>query len=235
MHQVRDEVVILDAVFIHNRHEVIQLVLGGGHGRFPYLAFLCFPVAKKNEDAAGKIVAFGGDRHADPGGQPLAERPGCHVQAGDFAHIRMPLKPGTKLTQGVQLFHGEKAAHGKGGIDNRTAMPLGEDEAVALPPIGLVRPDIHFTEIKRRYNVGCGQRAAGVPGARRVDHGEQVFADCFGLFRQRRDTRGKGVHGDSPGGVFLGLRLTTNRDTWKIPCGRVLSIFFYGIAVVKSL
>ena len=107
--------------------------------------------------------------HADAGGEPLAERAGRHLQPRQRVHVGVALQAGVGGVERLQLVDREVAAHGENGVEGDRGVPLAEDEAIPLRPIGLAGVDAHLIEVEGHQEIGGGQRPAEVPGSRVVD------------------------------------------------------------------
>ena len=169
-HDVLHETVELDAVVVHDGADVIDLVEGAEHGGFPDLAFLDFAVAQHHIDAGRAAVHPQREAHAQREGEAVAERTGGGLEHGEEAHVRVALVDGAELAQGVQLVFGAVARFGQRGVEHRRGMALGKDEAVAVGPLGVGRIVPHGIEIERSDDIGGGERAARMAGARGSRH-----------------------------------------------------------------
>src|SRR5690606_13674509 len=91
------------AVVVNDRGQVVEAVPGRDECRFPDLSFLQLPVAE--DDPGVEILAreLGAERHADAGGESLAQRAGGHVQARQARQVRMPLQARIDLVGGREL------------------------------------------------------------------------------------------------------------------------------------
>src|SRR4051812_45489187 len=84
-------------------------------------------------------------------------------------HIRVPLQSGMRRIKRVELRDREVASHREHGIERDRGVPLAENEAVPLRPIGVTGIDVHLIEVERDEGVRRRERAAEVPGPRVVD------------------------------------------------------------------
>ena len=95
------------------------------------------------------LVEPRGEAHAEAERQALAERTGGGFERGDEAPVGMALIDGAELAQRVQLVDGRVAALGHDGVEHRSGVALGEDEAVAVGPLGIGGIVPHDVAIER--------------------------------------------------------------------------------------
>ena len=167
----------LQAVAVHDGHQVVEVAMRREHGSLPYLPFLAFAVAEQGEHGLRLAVQLETGRGARRDGQALAERARGHLDARHEVRVGMALQARAQLAQREQLLAGEVARLGEHGVQSRSRMALRQDEAVALIPIGSLGIMIeHSAEVQRRKDVGARQRPAGMPAARLRDHAHDVGA-----------------------------------------------------------
>ena len=156
-HDLVDDAAQLDVVVVHEHAEVVELESGRGHGRLPYLPGLALAVA---DDAIGAVVPGAGlarKRHPQGHRQSLSQGAGGGLDVGEAVAVRVSLNPAVELAQAQQLLPRKIAGPGQGGVHGRHAVALGQDEAVPVRPIRLVRPVTHLVEVQRRDDFGAGQ------------------------------------------------------------------------------
>jgi hypothetical protein len=93
----------------------------------------------------------------------------------------MPLQVRARPPKGFQIRHREIAAVGQDGIDHRRAVSLGENEPIALRPIGPVGIVLHQMVIQGHNEIRSAEAAADVPRIRLVHHREDAASDLFRL------------------------------------------------------
>src|ERR1700722_2999876 len=78
-----------EAVRVHDRDQVAQLVVRGGHRGLPDLALLQLAVAGEHERPVVAAGEPGRERHPGADRQVVPERPGGEVDAGRQLHVRV--------------------------------------------------------------------------------------------------------------------------------------------------
>ena len=96
---------------------------------------------------------------------------------GQPGHVRVALEPRVGAVEGQQLLDREVAAQRHRRVQPDRGVALGQDEAVAVRPGGLVGSDPQLVEVQRGQHVGGRQRAAQVPGAGVVDGPDHLDPD----------------------------------------------------------
>ena len=114
----------------------------------------------------------------------MPERAGRHVEPRQPGHVRVTLQPGVRAIEGQQLLDREVPAQGHRRVQPDGRVALGQDEAVAVRPAGLVRADPELREVERGEHVGGGQRSAKVPRLGVVDGPHQLDPDPAGHLPQ---------------------------------------------------
>ena len=183
-HDLVDPAVDLDAVAVHDGHQVLQVVVVGGHGGLPDHALLDLAVAQHDIGHVVLVVELARQGHTHAHGQAVAQGAGGHVDAGHLVHVRVALENGVILTQGVEDGRVKVAPAGQRRVQHRAGVPLGEDEPVPVLPLGVLGVDVQHVEVQGGDHLHRGQRAAGMSGLGRVDHGDDVVADLHGLLLQ---------------------------------------------------
>jgi hypothetical protein len=180
-HDVLHEAIELDAVVIHDGNYVIDLMEGAGHGGFPDLAFLDFAVAEHDISAAGAAVEARAQSHSKGQREAFAQRAGGGLQAGNEAHVGMPLVDGAEFAQGIQLADGGVGETGfrHDGIEHGRGVALGEDETVAIGPLGVLRVDAHVVEVELDHDFDGRERSSGVPRLGGAGHLDNLAANTF--------------------------------------------------------
>ena len=92
-------------------------------------------------------------RHADADGQPLPERAGAHLDAGDVVPVRVTLEVAARVAEGPELRARDEAPVGELGVEEGRAVPVRQDEAVAVGVLGLLRIEPHLVEEEVRQVV----------------------------------------------------------------------------------
>ena len=105
-----------------------------------------------------------GERHADRVGEPLAERPGGHLDAGREAPLGMPGGAAAELAKMLQLVqrHVGIAEQVQEPVEQHRAVPVRQDEAVAVGPVRRQRIKPQKLGEQHRRDVGHPHRHAGV-------------------------------------------------------------------------
>jgi hypothetical protein len=93
-------------------------------------------------EARGEVAL--GEREADGGAEPLAERPGGHLDAGRQAVLRMARRLRAPLAEALELVERQVVAgQVQQRVEQRRGVPGREHEAVAVRPcrVGRVVPE----------------------------------------------------------------------------------------------
>ena len=96
----------------------------------------------------------------------------------------MTLQNRINAAQGNEAFKGEKALARQSGVESRGGVSLGEDEAIAILPLGVGRVYLHFSEIQVGHDVGDGKRSAGMSRGGGVGTVQNAQTDHGGLLLQ---------------------------------------------------
>ncbi len=111
-----------------------------------------------------------GDRHADGVGDPLAERAGGHLDAAGQLVLGVPGGLGAELAEVLQLLDRQVVA---GEMEQRVeqgrGVAAGEDEAVAVRPVGVFRVVAQEARPEKVGERRLPERRAGVPRLRGLD------------------------------------------------------------------
>src|SRR5271157_82194 len=154
-HDGAHEAVELDAVVIHNRHHVVELVERPRHGGFPDLAFLDFAIARHDVRAARPSIEARREAHPQRHRKTFAQRSGGGLERRYEPHVRVALVYRSKLAQRVQLIDRRigvpRVRHG--GIEHRRRVPFGENETVPVHPLRVLRIDPHAVEKEFNHNL----------------------------------------------------------------------------------
>ncbi len=163
-HDVGSAAVDLEAVYIHDGAQVIQMVFGRGHGRFPHLALLDLAVAEDGVDPVIPVVHLAGEGHADGGGDPLPQGAGGHVHAGNVLHVRMAGIVVLDRAEELAVLYRKVALQGQHRVESGRAVALGEDQTVPIRVLRVLGVYPHRMEIQGRQ-VHHGQGAADMAEA----------------------------------------------------------------------
>ena len=80
------------------------------------------------------------------------------------------------MAEALEIFARKEAALGQNAVICGRHMPLGEHEAVALLHLGLLRVDVQFLEVQIGQDIRRRERAARMPGLRRMDGLDDVLS-----------------------------------------------------------
>ena len=160
---VTNVAVNLQVVVVDDGNEIVKMVVGGEHGRFPDLPLLDFAVAEQREDAAlGAAVALLVNAHAERDArgnrEPLAKRSGRDLDTGKLLGIGVTLQTAVQLAQREQFVFGNIAELGERGVEHGRRMALRENEVIAFGMLrigfGIVH---HAAKIERGDDVRGGK------------------------------------------------------------------------------
>ena len=117
-------------------------------------------------DAEVAAVRAGGESHAQPRRQAVAQRAGRHVHAGRSCADRVALEPAVQPAEGaIAPRPGSSPASARAAYRAGAGVALGEDKAVAVGPAGAGGVEAHHAKVERRHDVGGGERTARVARA----------------------------------------------------------------------
>jgi hypothetical protein len=120
-----------EPVQVQHGHEAVHLVERGGFHRLPHAALRHLGVAEQHEDASGRTVEAHRERLAEPDGEPLAERPGGHVDPRQLGHrSRMSLHRGAEPAERHQLLFRDRSDRLQRRVEGRRGVALRHDEPV---------------------------------------------------------------------------------------------------------
>ena len=175
----RGGLALAEPVHVHHRNQVVQVVEARQRGRFPHRALGAFAVAEQDVGAVVQVVEPRAQRHADADAQALAQRAGRHVHERQ-ARGRMAFEVAAELAELEQVLHREQPGLGPGRVEQRRGVAFGEDEAVVVVVVGVLRVVTHVPEEQRRDQVGRGTARSGMPAARRRRRGNGMNPQLVG-------------------------------------------------------
>ena len=182
---VVDPAVELIAVAIDDGDQVGQPVMRGEQRRFPDLPFLHLAVAQHDEDAEIALAQARADRHAGAVGQRVADGAGAEVHAGHLAHVGMVAQRAAQAGVVIQPCARKEILVGQHREQADGDMPLAHEEAVAVRPGGLARPQPHHAVVQRGEDLGAGKDGAVVADLGDLDQADGFEPDVAGLVPQR--------------------------------------------------
>ena len=91
---------LLEVVAVDDQREVVELILGGRGGGLPVLALVELAVAGHDVGVIALLVDPGRQRMADADREPLAERAGRRLDAGEPLHVGVALRAGCRSSAG---------------------------------------------------------------------------------------------------------------------------------------
>src|ERR687891_587901 len=178
---LRDEIVELDLVVVHDHGEVVERAvglpkLGRRHRGLPHLALLELAVAENAVDTRRRSGHPQAQRHAAGDRQPLAERARRRLDPRQGNPVGVALERAAELAQRDELLLGEVAASGHDGVERGDGVALGEHDAVAIGPVGSPGIVSQAAEGDRHQQIDHRQRAAGMAGAGVGQHANDLHA-----------------------------------------------------------
>ena len=123
-----------------------------------------------------------GQRHADRGGDALAERAGGGLDPGVLAVFRVAGGGGVELPEFLEVLdaHAGLAGQVQQGIEQHGAVAGGQHEAVPVRPAGIGRVVLQEAGEEDGRDIGHAHRHAGVAGLRLFDRIDREGADGVG-------------------------------------------------------
>ena len=98
----------------------------------------------------------------------------------------MSLEPAVELAQCDQLRRGQVAALRKHGIQARCGVPLRQDKAVALRPVGMLGVVSHIVAVEGYQQLGRGELRGRVPAASGSGPSDYIAPHVAGMVGQAR-------------------------------------------------
>ncbi len=219
-----------DAVVVIQRDQLVELPGAGQRAGFVADAFHQAAVAHEDvgmvvDDAVAGLVELRGhqffrQRHADRVADALAQRTGGGFNAGGVAELGVARGFAVQLAEVFQFLDRQVvASQVQQRIDQHGAVAVGQHEAVAVEPAGIVRAVLEVPAPQRDRHVGHAHGRAGVAGvgllhgvhgqgADGVGHeggggvshlrGVQVGEEAWGSSRVRQAWENAGKHGKTP-------------------------------------
>jgi hypothetical protein len=176
VHDLLGGAVGLEVVVVDDRSQVREVEVGRGGRGLPGLALLAITVGEEAERLRGLVEPVEAQGQADPHAhrQALAERSRRDLHTRGGAHVRMALEHRADLAELLELGVREVAVLGKRRVEDRRGVALGEDEAVALGPVGPLRVVAEDPEVERGDDVSRRERAVEVAGLGDREHPHAV-------------------------------------------------------------
>ncbi len=170
----------LQMVAVDDGHEVVELILVGGHSSFVDTALALLAVAHKDVGAVAVRIHLGGQCHAYADAQAVAQCTAVHLDAWHL-DSRVAAEDAAELSQRVEYFRLEKTFRLQRDVERLHAVSLREHEAVSVGCLGVGGVEtLHHVEIECRHHIEARKVAADVPRLGAVDNLHQAFAALFG-------------------------------------------------------
>ena len=145
-------------VDVEDGGEIRELVIARLVEALPDRPFSQLAIAGQRPDVIRQLIELAtGERHADPDRQPLAERPGRHVNPGQH-RCGVTLKPRTEFAEGEQLVITDNANRLEDSVEQGRGMALGKDQMVIRRCLGVVPVVAEIPGDQNRHQVGCRHR-----------------------------------------------------------------------------
>ena len=127
-----------------------------------------------------------GDRHADRHRQPLPERAGGALNAGDEEVLRVPGAHAAELAEVADVVDRRRcvAREVQQAVDQHRPVPGAEHEAVAVGPVGGLRIELEIFRPEHGRDIGHAHRHARVSRVGRLHRVHRQGADGVGHRRQ---------------------------------------------------
>ena len=116
-----------------------------------------------------------GQRHAHARGDALPQGAGGRLHAGRHAALGVAGRPRAQLAELLEVVQGKvEAGQVERRVEQARGVPAGEDEAVAVGPVGFRAADVQVVQPQHGHHIGQAHRHTGVPGIRRLHlvHGQ---------------------------------------------------------------
>jgi hypothetical protein len=184
-------------VVVEDVHKTAQPEMACERGGFVAHALHQVPVAADHEDVVidrlrpeVRTQESLGDGHADPVGESLAKRPGCDLDPGSAMDLRVTWGEGSPLTELLDVLQTEPVViEEQHGVQQDRRVPVGQDEPVAVGPVGPARVVTHHSgeqdvgqrsQCHRRARVTAARSLGGVHREAADDIYAQLFHFRFG-------------------------------------------------------
>ena len=156
---------LAEPIDIEDGGEVREPVVAGFVEPFPDRPFRQLAIAGESPDVVGQLVELAaGECDPDRDGQPLAQRPGRHIDPGKNRR-RMALEPRSKFPEGQQLIVADHPNRLEDGVEQGRGMALGEDQVVVGGRARIVPVVEEVPGDEDGHQIGGGHRGGGMAGA----------------------------------------------------------------------
>src|ERR1700733_3890943 len=147
-----------EAVGVHDRDQVAELVVAGGHRGLPDLALLEFPVAGQHERPVVAAGEPGRDRHASADRQVVPEGARREVDAARHLHVRVVVQRRADLAELLEPVLGVEAQVREHRPQPGGHVALAEEEPVPVRPVRLARAQAQGVVVEGRDELRGGER-----------------------------------------------------------------------------
>ncbi len=171
-----------DLVVVIQRDKLAEFQMPGQRGRLGRDALHQTAVAREHERVVVHQVGAQPrgqealrQRHADAVGEALAERTRRGLDSGRVTELRVTSGGRAPLAKVLQILQLERRAREvQSGVQQHRAMPVRQNDAIAVGPVGCRRVELELVLPEHRGDVGHAHRRAGVPRIGRLNrvHGE---------------------------------------------------------------
>ena len=184
---VVDLAVELVAVAVDDGDQARQLVVRGEQRRFPHLPFLHLAIAQHHEHVEVSLAHAAAQGHAGAVGERVADGAGTEIDARHLGHVGVVAQRAAQAGVAVQQFMRDEAMVDQHREQPHRGVALAHQEAVAVRPGRLARPQPHHVVIQRGKDLGARKDRAVVPDLGDLDQPDGFQPDVAGLFPQHPD------------------------------------------------
>ena len=175
----RRRLTLAEAVDVHNRDEIAQLVIARERSGFPDRTFGNFAVTEENIGVVIQLILSCGERHTDADAKSLTERTRRHIGERK-ARRRMTFEVVAKLAEFQQFGNRDKAVFRPCSVKQRRSVAFRENEAVVVVVMRILRVILHVAEEECRDNIRRRAAGGGVAAAGRRGSFDGVDAQRVG-------------------------------------------------------
>ncbi len=188
----------LHPVDVDEADQVVEPPMARRHGRFPGRALIQLAVRHEVVDEGPRRLALEAEPDADGDAETDAERAAADLHARRVAGHARHRQATVVGAVGLELRFRDDARLDQSRVQGDRVMTDGQQEAVAVLPIGLLGPIIERVEVGHCQHVGDAERLRDVALSLNLAHAQRVAADAPGAIVQARrigQRLGEPLHG----------------------------------------
>ena len=176
LHDVLGAAADLQAVAVHERAQVIELVVAAAHGALPDRALGKLAVAHDGVDAVVAAIHLAGKRHPDGHGQAVTQRARVHLDALELVVGVADVGAAELGEAGLDVVEVQIALVAEHRVVGLHGVALGEHEAIAVGIVDGLGRNVEVIGIEGHEGVDDRHVAADVPAGASHDDIDAIAA-----------------------------------------------------------